>query len=173
MSQVVYQEAFDPYHTIFRLLRINSAVIADGIVSFDTIRILDFYLLFPNRLLNFSFKSEHRRFRKIIKDLDIQKPYGYLPDAHGLFARMEAIQRAAVVTLNVNGFLETGDNLTDNILFNNEAVPKNIQIRINHLNEIESQIISILSSFVNDYELMGKDGIKKRSGLLEYRYDNI
>jgi hypothetical protein len=50
MTQLTYNEAFDPYHAVFRFLRLHLACDISAKLPFDTLRILDFYLLFPFRL---------------------------------------------------------------------------------------------------------------------------
>jgi hypothetical protein len=52
--QLTYQAAFDPFHAIFRLLRLWS-ILKRRPLPHDTVRILDFYLLFPFRIGDFTF----------------------------------------------------------------------------------------------------------------------
>lgn len=54
MTQLSYNEAFDPYHTVFRFLRLFFGCKLERAVPYDKFRILDFYLLHPYRLKTFS-----------------------------------------------------------------------------------------------------------------------
>ena len=65
MTQLTYNEAFDPYHAAFRFIRLNVACQLHKRMPFDMLRILDFYLLFPFRLQAIRFHSEDTGWRKI------------------------------------------------------------------------------------------------------------
>ena len=49
---ILYNNAFDLYHTIFRMLHLLSKIEEDKVIEIDRIRIWDYYLLFTNEIFN-------------------------------------------------------------------------------------------------------------------------
>ena len=49
---ILYNNAFDLYHTIFRILHLLNKVSDDEVIEIDRIRIWDYYLLFTNEIFN-------------------------------------------------------------------------------------------------------------------------
>ena len=111
MIQISYQPAFDPFHAVFRFLRMHSILVEQKSLYFDQLRILDFFLLFPFRIGRIRFKTQHRRFRRLADEYLDRKPYGELPDDRLLFGRMEPFHVAALQSLRSHGYLEKSDDL--------------------------------------------------------------
>lgn len=173
MTQLTYNEAFDPYHATFRFMRLKLGCVLTDTTHFDMFRILDFYLLFPFRLQNMSFQSSDRAWRRISKSYEDQKPYGELPDDVSIFSKMEPFQRAAAASLAQSGVLSTQGWERNQIVFENVELPHDFQARCNKLNALMPDIIEIISSIRERYPLLGKNGLKDRTGLMEYRYDAV
>lgn len=171
--QLTYNEAFDPYHTAFRLLRLNYSCGFHEKIHFDKFRILDFYLLFPFRIKNMSLFSEDTTWRKISLSYSDLEPYGGLPDDAAIFPKMEPFQRAAITTLSKIGVLSKEAWSNNEILFEPFELPSELKGRYSELNKSMPDVITILCMMKEKYPLMGRDGLKARSGLLEYRYDSI
>ena len=107
MIQLSYQPAFDPLHAVFRLTRLSKMLGKAGPLPKDTIRILDFFLLFPFRISEMRLKRQHVAFRKIAANFASSKPYGDQPEGRVLFERMEVMQMAALQTLAAKGFIDS------------------------------------------------------------------
>ena len=170
---LVYQEAFDAHHTIFRIFRLRLALGYDLEIFVDHWRIIDFFMLFPGRLERMRLKSEHRKFRKPIKEFTGQKRYENQPDDVVLFRRMEIVQLAAVNTLVKADFLSDDALKKGQMHFSAATVPEQIEAPAKGHNDQEATLTEILELLATDYAFSGKDGIKSRSGLLEHRYDAI
>lgn len=173
MTQLTYNEAFDPYHAAFRFLRMHLACDITNRVPFDTIRILDFYLLFPFRLQSMKFFDEDKGWRKVSKSYGEQAPYGSMPDDNIIFSRMEPFQRAAASSLVVSGYLAPDAWDQNEVQFTKEAIPDALRLRCSELNTRMSDVVEILCQIRTRYPLGGRDGLKDRTGLLEYRYDPV
>ncbi|MEL6450396.1 MAG: ABC-three component system middle component 5 [Pseudomonadota bacterium] len=173
MSQIAYQEALDPYHSLFRLLRIGRIVGTDRVLAIDTIRIFDFYLLFPFRIQGFRLKPEHRSYRAMSKRYEALKPYGDFPGDRAVFARMEPIQNASLATAARKGILDADAWERESAAFLAFALPAAFEQRIVSLNDDQADIAEFLRTLATDYTVMGKDGIKARSDFLEHRYDSV
>lgn len=173
MMQLSYNEAFDPYHCAFRLLRIHFARMKTDKTPFDTMRILDFYLLFPFRLQSVRFLSQDTGWRKISKLYEAKAPYGAIPDDNAVFSRMEPFQRAAASSLSLNGIISADAWKQNEIQFIEKNIPEAIKLRCSELNHKMLDFMEILVGIGDRYPLGGRDGLKDRTGLLEYRYDPV
>lgn len=173
MTQLTYNEAFDPYHAVFRFLRLHLACNIGTKLPFDTLRILDFYLLFPFRLQAMKLFSDDTSWRRISKAYEDQAPYGAMPDDSTIFARMEPFQRAAAASLVHSGHLISDVWDLNEVQFTTEALPVAVAARCSELNNRMKDIVGILCQIKARYPLGGRDGLKDRTGLLEYRYDSV
>lgn len=172
MTQLSYQASFDPYHTIFRFFQI-SYILDYSELPIDTMRIIDYFLSFPYRLRIFSYKADHRAYREIYKSYEALKPYGDQPDDFIVFKRMEHSQRAALTTMANAGLIDSNSYIDGRIVFNNKNLPKQIKERIEKIHSSNTELHSLLRLLVSDYKLTGDNGLKKRSKLMEYRYDLV
>lgn len=171
MTQLSYQPAFDPYHTMFRVLRFRNVADCSQAYPLDSIRIMDYFLAFPFRMGIISFQAAHRSFRKISKLYSEHQPYGDSPSDWTLFGRMEAIQRASMSTLAHEGFIDAGDLVEGFVRFTNLELTPALQQRVSDLNDENVELMNALKVLLYEYDLVGPNGLKKRSGLLEHRYD--
>ncbi|WP_170432973.1 ABC-three component system middle component 5 [Ruegeria arenilitoris] len=175
MTQLSYQPAFDPYNAMFRLLQLRERSWLTQAVPYDALRIADFFLLFPFFLQDkdIRYKPEHRSIRSVGKKYKAEKPYSRLPDKRTLFRRVEPFQVAAIGSLVNGGFVEA-DSWEQRIV---EATPKEIPntllTQLHAENSANSELIDAILKLLMDYPLTGKDGLKDRTGLLEYRYDVV
>lgn len=173
MPQLTYNEAFDPYHAAFRYLRLHAACDLSKRTPFDMFRILDFYILFPFRIQNMRFLSEDKGWRKVSRSYSDRAPYGELPDDNSIFSRMEPFQRAAATSLAHNGFISAAAWDENEILFADVELPPAILSRLSELNGDMSDAMEILCLIRIKYPLSGRNGLKDRTGLLEFRYDPV
>jgi hypothetical protein len=173
MTQLTYNEAFDPYHAVFRFLRLHLACDISVKLPFDTLRILDFYLLFPFRLQAMKLFSSDTGWRKVSRSYEGQAPYGTMPDDSTIFARMEPFQRAAAASLVHSGHMASNAWDSNEVRFTTDALPATVTIRCSELNNRMKDVVDILCQIKARYPLGGRDGLKDRTGLLEYRYDSV
>ncbi|OWQ95859.1 hypothetical protein CDQ92_13940 [Sphingopyxis bauzanensis] len=173
MTQLTYNEAFDAYHAVFRFLRLHLACDMGTKLPFDTLRILDFYLLFPFRLQAMKFFADDMGWRKISKRYEDCAPYGEMPEDSTVFARMEPFQRAAAASLVHSGYLSAEAWDASEVQFTLEMLPPGFAERCSVVNTQMTDIIEILCQIKSRYPLGGRDGLKDRTGLLEYRYDSV
>jgi len=169
--QLTFEPAFDAYHGMYRTLRLRSTFDQLGGVPIDLARILDFYLLYPFRLSAIRLKREDLRIRTIGKRYDKTRPYSEMPDDRVIVHRMKPIQYAAYNTLAVGQLLEVGALEEECVKPTESDLPPRLADRIALANEDDADLIDALSVLATNYTLTGADGLKARSGLLEYRYD--
>jgi hypothetical protein len=172
MSQLVFQPALDPFHAVFRFLRLFP-IVASAALSRDHARILDYYLLFPFRIRSMRLAPAHQKFKRLSETYAHLKPYGEQPDGPLIFERMEPMQTAALETLASRGFLDLKALQSDEIKATTKVIPDELAARVHALNSQQSDLLEFLVVLAQNYDLSGKDGLKARSELLEYRYDAV
>jgi len=171
MIQLSFQPAFDPYHAIFRILRLRSILPSDDHAHIDRVRILDFLLAFPFRLEFVRVFPKHRRLRNLAVKESGAIPYGEQPDDQTVLGRMKIMQTAALETLASAGFIDQGKLEIGQVLFTDRPLPVELESRVEDTNKKHSHLIEFLTVLSREYELLGLDGLKARTKLMEYRYD--
>jgi hypothetical protein len=164
---LIYHPAFDIYHGVFRLLRILS-VSPKQRFEIERLRILDFYVLFPNELLKFTFpaklKSKRKQFQK-------DNPYQIINDPKRIFFRLEAYQICAIKCLVARQFVESDLFLEGKISRTDKPLPDGLNAAIEKANNASPALIEMMNDSLLRIDLYGKSGLKGRSDLFEYRYD--
>jgi len=170
---LTFQPAFDPFHAIFRLLRLLPVFLSCEPVEREKARILDFYLAFPFLVGAIGFKRGHSGFRKVAKNYDHLRPYGGIPDDRELLLRMAPAQNMAAETLVSRGIVNPDAYARGYILPGDVVPPEDLALRTEQLNIEQDDLIALLRTLCADYPLLGADGLKQRTGLLEHRYDAV
>jgi hypothetical protein len=173
MIQLSYQPALDPFHTAFRALRLLPTIRPIGRLHRDHVRILDFYLLFPFRIEGMRFAHRHRRFRRIAQEFEFRKPYGEQPEDSLMFSRMEPMQHAALETLAEKTLIDTEEWRAGYVAPTDQPLADELRDRVQTANAAESDLIELITALALEYELLGQNGLKDRTGLLEHRYDAV
>lgn len=164
MPMLSYHPALDPYHAAFRILR--ALVLAGGSTEEDRLRLLDLYLLFPHLASEMTLPSKVRGWRTVLDEY--QNPYWFSGDTMLVFQQIRPIHEAGLALLETTGFLQRDDAprrwsllqldhpLTD------AATDQNVR---------DAELSQFLRDVVIPLELGGQRGLKARSGLLEWRYN--
>ncbi len=170
MIQLAYQPAFDPFHTVLRLIRIADFVATPP--SVGHVRIADFYLSFPARLDAVKFP---RGMRSRLKSALAHAPvsYGTAPADETVMRKMRPIQDAAVQTLLGNGSLDHAAFEAGTIALDMELVSERLLVRARALNSEQEALVDLIRDLIVAVPLEGVDGLKHRTGLGEHRYDAV
>ena len=170
---LTFQPGLDPQHTVFRTLRLLDGVASCLPAETDKLRVLDFYVAFPFRAAAFEFRRGQAGLRKIAEGYDTRRPYGGLPEDRDLFVRMRPLQTLAYETLAAKGIIDP-DALQQRMVMRGAVdPPQELRTRVAEINQEEESLIGMLDVICKTNALLGADGIKKRSGLMEYRYDLV
>lgn len=167
---IIYNQAFDIYHTIFRIVSILNHFKGDS-VEVERLRIWDFYLAFPREVsyIRFGVLPEDRQIKKIFPKKD--NPYERISNPTKLFGRMKPYQLIAIKTLASYGIINK-DYLTLNRINSvNKDLLQDFIKENTSFTERENNVIKIMTSYFNVMPLYGTNGLKNRTNLLEYRYD--
>lgn len=167
---LLYHPATDFYHCWMRFASVLCECGTDG-AEFDRIRIIDFFLCFPLEISECKLPTEHSAaLRKKIKQ--IPKSYEDHNSIRQAFAQMSKIQWQVVMDMVTKGILQRS-RYREGILTPNPKSPAS-ELLQSVAQEWEARneewhrlAIKVLLSI----PLNGKDGLKNRSGLMEFRYD--
>lgn len=171
MIQLTYQPAFDPFHAVFRFLRLRDTVLQQTELPRDHLRILDFYLMFPFRSGDIRLMPRHRRFKKLAQVYGSARPYGDIPDDRILFNRMSPIQGAALDTLAKKNLVAPERYKLGLVASTADAIPDPLHVKVTETNEQQNDLLEFLVALATEYPLLGPDGLKDRSGLMDHAYD--
>jgi hypothetical protein len=173
MIQLTYEPAFDAYHAAFRSLRLRPIFRKENPLHRDHVRIIDFYQLFPHRIEGIRLLPQHRKFRRLAKAYEVKKPYGEQPDDRLLFDRMEPLQMTALDTLSALEYIEGDSWKRGEVIATAKPLPEPLAQRIEEANLADAELEAFLSILGSDYDLVGSNGLKARTGLLEHRHDAV
>lgn len=170
---ILYNNAFDLYHTIFRMLHLLNKVEDDKVIEIDRIRIWDYYLLFTNEILDIKPKKKEKEYRQLLKTLNIKKdnPYQQVYNRRKTFEKIKLYQLSALNCLASYNIIDKEYLLKEEVKISSSDLLKKYIQYVGDLSDREKNIIAIMTSFFKDISLVGSNGLKERSNLIESKYD--
>lgn len=171
MKAVTCHPIGDPYHCAYRSLSILGNDLSRGYEK-EKFRILDFYFLFPSLLPKIRKTKElGKAIRKLDADL-ISPPYQILPHPRTLFRQIEGVQVAAITHLVSKGALDMPSFHAGVIKIADSKLKKTLATKAFQDNRMKP-LLSVISNELSSIQLHGKTGLKDRTSLMEFRYDNV
>ncbi|WP_066479390.1 MULTISPECIES: ABC-three component system middle component 5 [unclassified Sphingomonas] len=170
---ISYQPALDRFHALFRMSCLLAAFPENYPIEAGKFRILDFYMVFPFRLKDFIFKQGQTGLKRVGRAYGYTQPYGGVPDDTALFLRMAPMQILAMDTLAAHDMIDREDYARDAIRLGDERAPPELAERTAAFIEEHGDLVSTLRTLAGEYAFLGEDGLKRRSGLMEYKYDVV
>ncbi|WP_085536616.1 ABC-three component system middle component 5 [Massilibacteroides vaginae] len=170
---IVYNQAFDLYHTIFRILHFLNKFENDAVVEIERIRIWDFYLLFPHKIHDIRLKQNESDIRKIRKDFikDSKNPYEQINENRKIFEKIKPYQLSALNCIASYGIIDKSSLNQQRITIINKNVLTEFVANFEELSPKERNIIALMTSHFYQMSLFGTDGLKNRTNLIESKYD--
>ncbi|MDI1275566.1 ABC-three component system middle component 5 [Polaromonas sp.] len=163
---LIYHPAFDAYHCVFRMLKVLAKV---PTLEFAKLRILDFYLCFPAEVSDIQIPREQVGIKKAAKE--IRNEYRGPVSVSRTFRDMEAIHLAAARLLASSRFLDP-TSLENGIIVRTETpLPEALDKKLQEEVFLEGSVPDYIVSRMSQIPLTGMNGLKQRTGLMEYRYD--
>ena len=165
---LIYHPMLDPYHCCLRML----SVLCDSEVptlEWDRIRLIDFFVTFPHLLGTIRFPNELRRYRKQMTS--IPEPFEMLPSAPRLFYQMGELQSVAAGLLTARGYVDAVDD-GHSLKTVDVVACKSMLAEMGKGSGFRTaDWYGFLVDELTKLPLHGPNGLKARSGLLEYRHD--
>ena len=170
---IVYNQAFDLYHTIFRLLHFLNKFENQTILEVERVRIWDFYLLFPNKIHEIRLKQDESDIRKIRKEFikDSNNPYERITENRKIFEKIKPYQQAALNCIASYGIIDKSLLNQQRISIINKDILIEFVRNFEELSPKERNVIALMTSHFNQVSLFGTDGLKNRTNLIESKYD--
>lgn len=163
---LIYHPAFDAYHCVFRMLKVTELTRR---LELSKLRILDFYLCFPAEIAAIQLPKEHVEVKKIARGL--KNEYRGPVSTTRTFREMEPIQLASARLLAASRLLDA-ELLSSGIVQRSEVVvPPALKDSLDRQNESGDAVSTYILTKMSEIPLAGLNGLKQRTGLMEYRYD--
>lgn len=166
---LVYNPAFDIYHSVYRIILLLHYMKKEE-VELDRLRIWDFFLAFPFEASKIKFPTEYSDLRKIFKAE--QNPYDEMLDSKKVFQKMKSFQISALNCVAAYGLIEPELWREQKVSKIKKELPKELQEKINNIPVKTQNIIKLLIGPFGEVDLLGDNGLKCRTGLIEFRYDS-
>lgn len=163
---ILYHPIKDIYHTQYRII---SILLYTGQVSKEKLRLLDFYYNFPH------FISEIQPWPSDIKEYKIKRglvkePFEKIANKKRVFFQMNDIFNSALAILVAKNLVEISGR-GKNISIKKDKIPDQLMHEIDEDPFVKSPIFNTIVSGLTKTKWSGQNGLKKRSGLLEFKYD--
>lgn len=166
---LIYNQAYDLYHTMFRILQIMEKTKQD--VEVDKLRILDFYLAFPAELLEIRSFVGFKKYERFLKAET--NAYERVIDRKRLFFKMEHIQISAMKALISYNLFDASEFKNGKLKRTDIPLSENLASRINKANEENQNIVTLITGPLASMNLYGHLGLKERTNLIEFKYDAV
>lgn len=138
-------------------------------MSWDHLKILDFYVLFPHLISSISLPREMVEHKAKLKK--VLPPYENLPSPSRLMFELGQIQEQTIKSLIAKGIAEKEPFLSGKVKFRFLILPKEIHKTIADEKFRQQVWYKFLTTTLMQIPLKGAHGLKDRTGLMEYRYD--
>ena len=166
---LIYNQAYDLYHTMFRILQIMEKSKQD--LEVDKLRILDFYLAFPAELLEIRSFTGFKKYEQFLKGET--NSYERVIDRQRLFFKMEHIQVSAMKALISYNLFDAKEFKNGKLKRTDVQLSKSLSIRI-QIATVESQnLITLITGALASMNLYGHLGLKVRTNLIDFKYDAV
>jgi len=166
---LIYHPVYDVNHCLYRFLLILENSIHKEF-DWDTLKLLDFYLLFPHMLKGIKpMPASLRSFSTIIKQ--IPDAYEAIPNAKRVLFDLGNLQTTAMMNLMAKELVDTELFHRKIIKRSAKELPKKLEGGITESPIVAEEWFRFIANELPLTFFGGQNGLKKRSGLLEFRYD--
>lgn len=166
---LIYHPVYDLNHSLFRALMILETT-EHPEIHLDLFRIIDFYTVFPHLIKEIKpFPMELRRYKKNINK--IPEPYERIVNVKRVMFDLEAIQTTALQNLLAKGFIDLESFKSKKIQRSERKISLELAREVNENDTAKSEWFLMLVNDFSNIEIKGNAGLKSRTGLMEFRYD--
>lgn len=164
---LTYHPKNDIYHCIYRILAIIKISQGEPI-EIEKLKLLDFYFLFPHLIKEVTIPKDNT-YAYIKKEIrQIPLPYETMPDKRRLYSELVMFQNRAIDILKSKKIVKEESN---SLIADKNFRSKEILTLSKNNKFIENDFYKNLVYCFQEIPLLGENGLKKRTDLLEYRYD--
>lgn len=170
-GMITYHPAIDVNHAAFRIVKLTMDLTeGSDSPSYSLLQLLDFYVSFPSLIDRIRLPQNLRR---IWRSLEKPKqPYENIGSPKTLFFGLGHIQKAAMRALISKGILEKSTFVAGRLrIAHNTTIPDAVNAAFADAERAWRPFYGFLVDSLSAVSLDGKDGLKARTGLMEFRYD--
>jgi hypothetical protein len=138
-------------------------------VELDRLRIWDFYLTFPNEARKISFPAALSELKKVFKQTK-ENPYEDLIDAKRIIERMKPYQISALHCIASYGLIDAKSLSKKVVVRTEKELPQELLANFEDISDEKLNVIKLVIGFA-ELPLYGQMGLKYRTGLIEFKYD--
>ncbi|MGY4526727.1 ABC-three component system middle component 5 [Pseudomonas sp. TE21394] len=166
---LMYHPAFDANHCLYRIVSILHAA-ADQQISWQLLRVLDFYYLFPSQLKNIKpWPSEIRKLKAQVTKIPEQ--FEDLTNPARTFFELEPFQKTATLELIAKGVISKSSFDKGIMKLEPDSLPSAYTALLDTDVFLKSDAFEVITKGLPKTKFNGSNGLKSRSGLMEYIYD--
>ncbi len=166
---LMYHPAQDVNHCVYRTLTILQTS-EHKAISIEVFRLIDFYTVFPYLLkLISTLPTPVHRYKKEFKD--IPEPFESLKNTKRILHELERLQSIAFQNLLAKDLIEREAYENGLLKRTDKALPEPF---IKAVSESRLSNLGWFKVLINQFpkaKLVGNNGLKARTGLMEFRYD--
>lgn len=171
MINITYLPGNDPFHAAFRMFVLFPDDNAPS-CQHETARILDFYVCFPVLISEFKAPKTLVKSHNALKRRYLPNTYQVTPKPAIMFHRMRAAHSAASSSLQSFGFFDREAFLDGFVLRTKKELPERIFEAVEVYRRENAELVAFLDE-LKAVSLYGPNGLRARSKLEEYRYDDV
>lgn len=139
-------------------------------MEIERVRIVDFYFNFPHLIAEINMPADLIRRKGEFKTAE--NPYQYHGNAKFLLAQLKIFQQTAINLLAAKEIIDAKALEKGIIKKGNADIPSALKKVVLSATEKNQNLLHFLINDLSVVPLLGNNGLKKRTGLLEYRYDD-
>ena len=168
-GMLIYHPAQDVNHCVYRTLLLLEHTVHNDI-EIDLYRLLDFYILFPHLLKQITpLPAELRTYKKFL--MWIPEPYETMRNTKRIIHELEPLQTAALQNLLAKQLIDLESFKSKKIRRTEEPLPDKLLASIKSSKSADEEWFRLIINELPTINFGGKKGLKKRTGLMEFRYD--
>lgn len=165
----MYHPAQDINHCVYRLLLILECSEHERF-NIDVYRLIDFYVLFPNFLKRISpLPKNISKYRDSFKN--IKDPFESLKNERRIVHELERLQSIAIKNLLAKNILDKKSFDDGVLLRTDDLLPEIFMKKMSSARIPNEDWFKVLVNEFPKANFLGRNGLKSRTGLMEYRYD--
>lgn len=170
---IIYNQAFDLYHTIYRILLLLNKIEENSSIEVERVRIWDFFLLFPYKISDIRLTREDNDLRELKKRFfkKSKNPYDILLEERKIFEKLKPYQLSAINCIASYGIIDKLTLLENRIVILNKSILIDFISKFPDIPVKEKNAIAFLTSPHLHFSLYGTNGLKNRTNLMESKYD--
>lgn len=171
MINITYLAANDPFHAVFRMFVLFPDDRAQKCKREHT-RILDFYVCFPFLISEFKPPRSLVKSHNALKRRYLPNTYQVTPKPAIMFHRMQAPFGAASSSLQSFGFFDRDAFVDGFFCRTKKQMPERIFEVVEEYRQENADLVRFLDE-LKEVSIYGPNGLRARSKLEEYRYDDV